>query len=146
MSSKDRLGSSALSAVCFLAACATTPEEEAARADAQAQLSAEIGARKGKPVNQVCPLSSDGWRALGEDTILLEARSEWYMAYLSGTCDPASASMLVRSGTGSSCLSRGDTIFTSRPRSGERCVITAIHEWDDAAAETPSVSTTPTEE
>ena len=77
-------------------------------------------------------MSGDRW---GNDAILLEARGEWYLAELSGTCDPESAfaAIATRRGPGTSCLSRGDEVFTGPPRSGGRCVITALYEWDDEA-------------
>ena len=77
-------------------------------------------------------MSGDRW---GNDAILLEARGEWYLAELSGTCDPESAfaAIATRLGPGTSCLSRGDEVFTGPPRSGGRCVITALYEWDDEA-------------
>lgn len=135
MSSKSSLGLSALFGVCLLAACATTPEQEAARAEAQALIDAEITARQGAAVTRVCPRGSNSWKALGDDIILIEAGGEWYMVELSGTCNPDSAfaAIATRSASGSSCLSRGDDIFTGRPRSGERCMITALYEWDDEA-------------
>ena len=135
MSSKSSLGLSVLVGVCLLAACATSPEQEAARVEAQAHIDAEITARQGEAVNRVCPRGNDSWKALGDDVILLEAGGEWYMAELSGTCDPDSAfaAIATRSASGSSCLSRGDNVFTGPPRSGERCVITALYEWDEEA-------------
>ena len=127
-----------------VAACATTPEEDTARADAQAQIDAEILARKGETVSRVCPRGSDGWKALGDDVLLLEAGDEWFMAELAGTCDPetAFAGIVTRSSPASSCIERGDDIFTGRPRSGGRCVITALYAWDvdaDVAQPDPAV-------
>ena len=123
-----------------LAGCATTPEQDAARAAEAARIDAEIAARRGGAVSQVCPRGSDGWRALGDDILLLEARGDWYMLELAGTCDPegAFAGIVTRSRGGSSCLSRGDDIFTGRPREGGRCTITAIHAWDAEPEAAPS--------
>lgn len=140
MSSKISLGLSTLLGVGLLAACATSPEQEAARAEAQALIDAEVTARQGEPVTRVCPRGSNSWKALRDDIILMEAGGEWYMAELSGACDPDSAfaAIATRSASGSSCLSRGDNVFTGRPRSGERCVITALYEWDEEAKAPPS--------
>ncbi|GGD11378.1 DUF6491 family protein [Aquisalinus flavus] len=133
----------ALLGVCVLTACSSTPEQAAERAQAQAVVSAEINARQGKAVGQICPRGSDGWRMLGDDAVLLEARGEWYMAELSGMCNPASAfaGLATRSGTGSSCLARGDKLLTGSPRSGEVCVITGLYDWDEAAEVAASTST-----
>lgn len=144
MPSKSNIGMSALFGVCVLAACAATPDQRAARAEAQALLDAEISARQGESVSQVCPRSNDGWEALGDDVVLIEAGGEWYMAEVSGSCDPDSAfaGIATRSGPGSSCLQRGDTIFTGRPRKGGgRCVITALYAWNKAAEAAPSTAT-----
>jgi hypothetical protein len=147
MSSKSFLGLSPLLGVCLLAACATSPEQEAARAEAQALIDAEITARQGEAVTRVCPRGSDSWKALGDDVILLEAHGKWYMAELSGTCNPdsARAALVTRGASASSCLSRGDDIFTGRPRSGERCVITALYEWNEEAKASISEAATPVE-
>lgn len=125
----------ALLAGLVLTACATTPDQDAAIAEAQALRNAEISARRGEAVSRICPRSSDGWKALGDDILLLEARGEWYMAELSGTCDPDSAfaSIVTRDRSGTSCLARGDEIFIGPPRSGGRCVITALYAWDEDA-------------
>lgn len=148
MSTIRPIGLSVLLGVCLLAACATTPEEAAALAEAEARVAGEISARQGKAVTQVCPRGSDGWKALGDDILLLEARGKWYMAELSGTCDPDATVTLAapRTGAGSSCLQRGGDIFTGHPRSGERCVITALHEWDEDAETEPAAIPDPVEE
>lgn len=134
MSPISNIGVSALLVGLVLAACATTPERDAI-AEAQALRNAEISARRGEAVSRICPRSGDGWKALGDDILLLEARGEWYMAELSGTCDPDSAfaSIVTRNRSGTSCLARGDDIFIGRPRSGGRCVITALYAWDEDA-------------
>ncbi|MEL6569336.1 MAG: DUF6491 family protein [Pseudomonadota bacterium] len=117
----------------LIAACAATPEQQAALEDEQARLEAEIAARQGEPQSRICPRGSDDWKALGDNVVLLEARGEWFMVELAGTCDPddAFAGIATRSSPGSSCLSRGDEIFTGLPRSGERCTITSIHGWNE---------------
>lgn len=145
MSYQKSVGLIAVLGICALSACAATPEEETSRAEAQALIDAEISSRRGAAVSQICPRSRDSWRALGDDILLLEARGEWYMAELAGTCDPDTAFSVIatRSRTSSSCLSRGDDIFTGRPRSGERCVITAIYEWDEDAEVASTKSTLP---
>ncbi|WP_369814684.1 DUF6491 family protein [Brevundimonas sp. AAP58] len=143
MSSTAKVGLSASLCACLLAACATSNEQQAARSEAEALRLAEINARQGQAMNQICPGRSDGWRPLGNNSVLLEARGEWYMAELSGTCDPESAfaAIATRRGPGTSCLSRGDQVFTGPPRSGGRCVITALYEWDDEAdASLPSAT------
>ena len=135
MSSRVKIGLSAPLGACVLAACATTSEQQAARLESESLRLAEISARQGQAVSQICPRGSDGWRPLGSHAVLLEARGHWYMAELSGTCDPESAfaAIATRRGPGSSCLSRGDQVFTGPPRSGGRCVITAIYEWNEQA-------------
>lgn len=135
MPSVKLTGLSSLLSLCLLAACATTPEQQAARAAEAARINAEIAARQGEAVNSVCARSSDGWRALRDDVLLLEARGDWYMLELAGACNPEAAfsAIVTRSRSGSSCLGRGDVILTGRPRRGERCTITAIHQWDEAA-------------
>lgn len=139
---------SILLCVCLLAACVTAPEEEAARAEAQSQIEAEISARQGEAVNRICPRGNDGWKALRDDILLLEASGDWYMAKLSGACDPDSAFAVIatRTDLGSSCLQRGDDIYTGRPRSGGRCVITGLYEWDEDAEIDPATSAGPVEE
>lgn len=126
----------ALLCASLLAACTTTPEEQAARAEAQALVEAEIAARKGEPVNRVCPRGNDDWKALGDDVLLMEAGDAWYMLELAGPCDPGSAftGIATRSSPASSCLSRGDRVFTGPPRSGARCTITGLFEWDEDAS------------
>lgn len=135
MSSEVKTGLSAVLGAFILAACSTTTEQQVARADSEALRHTEISARQGQAVSQICPRGSDGWRPLGDNAVLLEARGEWYMAELSGTCDPetAFAAIATRRGPGSSCLSRGDQVFTGPPRSGGRCVITALYAWDEMA-------------
>lgn len=130
----------------FSAACATSPEQEATREAERAQLEAEIASRQGDQVNRICPRSSiDGWKPLGDDGLLIEAgQNDWYQVELAGTCDPEQAfnAFATPGIPGSSCLRRGDNVFTGRPRSGGRCVITAIYEWDeDAAIEQPDDAT-----
>jgi hypothetical protein len=148
MSRVSNIGLSALLGVCVLAACTTTPEEEAERTKAQALLDAEISAHKGEAVSQICPRGSDGWKALGDNIVLLEARGDWYMAELSGTCDPDSAfrGIATRSGPGSSCLARGDRILTGPPRGGGRCTITALYQWNEDTEAAPSADATPVKE
>jgi hypothetical protein len=135
---------SALLGVLALAACATTPEQQVARTETEARLNAEIKARQGRSVSQICPRGSDGWQPLGDDAVLLEARGDWYLIELSGACDTGSATagIATRGGPGSGCLARGDAIFTGRPRSGGRCVITALYEWNEDA-EVPAPAGTP---
>jgi hypothetical protein len=145
MSVQGKIGLSALFGAVVLVACAATPEQKTAREEAQSRLDAEIKANRGDAVSQICPRGSDGWKTLGDKTILLEARGGWYMAELAGACDPdgAVAGIATRSTSGSSCLSRGDRIATGRPRSGERCVITALYKWNAEAESAPSKSATP---
>lgn len=145
MTRASEIGLGALLGICVLAACATTPEQQAARTEAEARLNAEISARKGKSVTQICPRGSDGWQALGNDAVLLEAQGDWYLVELSGACDTGSAmaGIATRGGPGSGCLGRGDAIFTGRPRSGERCVITALHEWNEDVGVPPPAGTIP---
>ena len=137
-----------LLSVCWLTACTTTPEDAAERARAQSQTEAEISARQGEAVTRICPRGNDGWKALGDDILLLEASGDWYMAELSGACDPGSAFTVIatRPSTGSSCLQRGDDIYTGRPRSGGRCVITGLYEWDEDAELIPAATADPVEE
>ena len=66
--------------------------------------------------------------------MLIEAQRHWHYVELVGSCDPDTAfsAIVTRSSGATSCLERGDDVFTGRPRyGGGRCVITAIHEWDD---------------
>ncbi|MEM9939420.1 MAG: DUF6491 family protein [Pseudomonadota bacterium] len=118
-----------------LAACTTSPEEQAAQADAKAEIEAEISARQGESVSRVCARDVDEWEALDDDTVLLQNGDEWLMITLIGTCDPDSAlrGIVARTGIGSSCLERGDEIFTAGPRLNERCVVTGLYEWDAEA-------------
>lgn len=145
MSSSRAVGLTLPLAVCVayvLAACAITPEQDAARVEAEARLNAEISVRQGPAVSRICPRNSDGWEALGDDVLLLEASGGWYMAELAGTCNPGSAFAVLatRTGAASSCLRRGDDIFTGRPRRGQRCVITALYEWNQDAEVEPAAS------
>lgn len=135
MSFASQVGLRALVGVCALAACTTTPEQEVSHADAQAVLNAEIGVRQGETVSRICPRGDDGWRALDDNRVLLEAQGEWYLAELSGTCDPDTAfgGIATRSGPGSTCLARGDRVSAGRPRSSGRCFISALYKWDDDA-------------
>ena len=122
-------------AFAFATACTTSPEQEAAQAEAQAKQDAEIAARKGDAVSRFCPRPNDGWQAFGDDMILMEGGTDWYLVELLGTCDPEGAfnAIATRSPVGSSCIERGDDVYTGRPRAGERCVITAIYAWDKSA-------------
>lgn len=142
---KRLVGLSAMLGICMLAACTTSPEEEAGRAEAQARFDAAVTARKGESVSRICPGSSDGWKALGDNALLMEARGEWYLAELSGSCDPDStfAVLATRTGSASSCLQRGDDIFTGRPRMGGRCMITGLYKWnEDTGEESPASANT----
>jgi len=120
---------------CCLASCATSPERAEMLAAEEASRIAEIELRQGESVTRVCPRGNDGWEALGDDVLLLEAGDDWFMAELSGTCDPESTfgGIATRSSTGSSCIARGDNVFTGRPRSGGRCMITGLYAWDKEA-------------
>lgn len=148
MSSGKLVGLSALMGLFVLAACATTPEQETARAQAQAKIDAEISLRQGPSVSRVCPGGNDDWRALDDDILLLEARDQWYMVELSGPCDPDSAfgGIVTRTSGGSSCIARGDDVYTGPPRSGARCVITGLYEWDEDAEPQPAASADPVED
>jgi len=125
-------GITLLSAV--LVGCTTSPEDVAAKAETTKQQEKEIASSKGETVPRICPRSSDGWRALDGKRMLIEAQGQWYYLELVGSCDPDSAfsAITTRSSGASSCLERGDDVFTGRPRyGGGRCVVTAIHEWKD---------------
>ena len=115
----------------ILSSCASSPEQVAA----QAQLEAEIAAKQGEAVNRICPRGSDGWKSLDQKRMLLEASGDWYMLELLGTCDPDAAfsGIMTRSSSATSCVERGDDVFTGRLRDRERCVITSIYLWDDDA-------------
>jgi len=125
----------AASGTFMLAACETTPEQQAEQAEAEAAVEAEIALRKGEAVNRVCPRGSDDWTSLGDDALLFEAGDETYMVELLGTCDPEStaAAIVSRGSAGTSCIERGDQLLTGGPRTGERCTITGIYEWDEDA-------------
>jgi len=115
-----------------LAGCQTAGD----RTERQERLEAEIAARQGAEVDRICfARSVNGWRSLGRDALLLrEGVSDWYKVDLAGTCDPEWAFNAIGLETrpaGSSCLSRGDHISTPDAPIGGRCVITAIHEWDE---------------
>ncbi len=112
-----------------LVGCSTSSEQKTARELEQAWLDSEIEARQGAEVGRVCTRRNVGWRSFGDDALLLEADGQWYRLKLAGTCDPERAFATIAS-RGSSCVRRGDSVFTSRPRDRERCVITAIYEWD----------------
>ncbi|MEL6829254.1 MAG: DUF6491 family protein [Pseudomonadota bacterium] len=122
---------------CILAACTTTPEQQAALNQEALRLEAEIAKRQGESVNRICPLGSADWKPFGSDALLIEAKGDWYKIDLIGTCDPDSAfgAIANKGSIGSSCIERGDTILTALPRDHERCTITAIHQWDDTAAD-----------
>lgn len=120
--------------VAALGACTTTQA-----ADRQARLAAEIKARQGEPVNQICfTRSIDGWKSLGRKSLLLsKGVNEWYKLDLSGTCDPQwafNAIGIETHPTGALCLSKGDEIKTfNNPGQHETCFITDIYKWNDKA-------------
>lgn len=122
-----------------LVGCSTSPEQNAAYEKEEAQRQAEIAARQGPAVTRICPGRSDGWQAFGKDALLREAGGRWYRVELAGACDPEQvfAGLATRGSPGSSCVQRGDRVFTARPRDGERCTITAIHEWNNAQGARP---------
>jgi hypothetical protein len=117
-----------------LAGCQTAAD----RAGRQDRLEAEIAARQGAEVDRICfARSVNGWRPLGRDALLLRHSGDrWYKVDLAGTCDPEWAFNAIGIETrpaGSSCLSRGDHISTPDTPTDGRCVIIAIHEWDEDA-------------
>jgi len=119
----------------MLAACMTAPE---GRRD-QATLDAEVAARQGEQVDRICfTREIDGWRALGEDAVLLEKGvNDWYKLDLAGTCEPEWAFETIALRTrpaGSLCVSEGDAIQTLGMPGDGTCFISAIHEWDEDAA------------
>lgn len=124
----------ALAGAATLAGCQTAEDY----AEREARLQAEIDARQGPEASQVCfTRSINGWRALGDDAVLVRARvDDWYKLDLAGTCDPEMAFNAIALETrpaGSSCVSRGDRISTPDAPVGGQCVITRIHEWDEEA-------------
>lgn len=125
-----------------LAGCSTSLEEKPSHQSVQVAQEAEIAARQGESVSRVCPGRNDGWKAFGDDAVLVEAEGEWYRIELAGTCDPDSAFVGI---AGSSCVSRGETMITARPRYRERCWIKAIYKWDvsEQEAASPGVSAKP---
>lgn len=135
MSSSRLAALFAVSGMLILAACETTPEQQAEQAEAKAMVEAEIALRKGEAVNRICPRGSDDGTSLGDDALLIEARGEMYMVELLGTCDPetTAAALVSRGSAGTSCVERGDQLLTGGPRTGERCTIMGIYEWDEDA-------------
>lgn len=126
-----------LAGAAVLAGCQTS-ENYAEREDA---LQAEIAARQGAEVNQICFMRNiNGWRELGDNALLVrEGIDDWYKLDLAGTCDPEWAFNAISIETrpaASSCLTRGDHISTPDASFTGRCVITGIHEWN-ADAEVP---------
>ena len=127
----------------LLAACAST--DYAKQEDAQRQ--AEIAARQGASVSQVCfTRNIDSWRALGRNAVLIrKGLRDWYKLDLVGTCEPEWAILAIgiRSPAGSSCISRGDRVDTfSREPVSTTCMITDIHIWNDKAPVPPPAKQT----
>ncbi len=118
----------------LVAGCAAVPSAE----EREARLAAEIEARQGEQIDRICfSRSIDSWREFGDDDVLVrEGVNDWYRLELSGTCDPGLALTTIglRTSGGSSCLHRGDRVVTNTNGFPGRCFITAIYEWDEAAA------------
>ncbi|MBI1365742.1 MAG: hypothetical protein GC153_07255 [Alphaproteobacteria bacterium] len=123
----------------LLAGCETTGY--ASQEEAQRQ--AEIAARQGASVGQVCfTRNIDGWRELGRNAILIRrGLKDWYKLDLVGSCDPrwAMSAIGIRTQPGGGCITRGDHIetYTNTPIKGS-CVITGIHEWNEDAPVPPA--------
>lgn len=116
-----------------LAGCQTAEQY----ADRENRLQAEIAARQGAEVNQICfTRSIDGWRELGDDALLVrEGIDDWYKLDLAGVCAPdwAFNAIAIETRTGSSCLTRGDHVTIPNSPLDGRCTIMSIHEWDEEA-------------
>ena len=101
---------------------------------------AEIDPRQGEAVDRVCFIRNiDNWRSLDRRSVLVERGiNDWYKLDLIGVCDPDAAfnSIALRSRGGSSCLRRGDTVFTDEFGGDvRRCSVRAIYRWDMDAGE-----------
>jgi len=124
----------ALAAACLAAACAYTPQ----KSTDQAAIDAEIAARQGEAVDNICfTRDINGWRELGDSAVLVQKGvNDWYKLDLIGTCRPDQAFNAIAIRTRPSagfCLSKGDTVTTYTTPMAEQCAISAIHKWDEKA-------------
>jgi hypothetical protein len=125
----------ALIAVASMAAACQTAEQ---RAQTSAALEREIAARQGEEVDRVCFTGNiNSWRPLGRDAVLVrQSVRDWYKLDLLGACQPDWALTTIALRTrpsGSSCLTRGDTLITNEPNVRSSCFIDAIHVWNEDA-------------
>jgi hypothetical protein len=122
-------------AALILAGCATARDQTNTTRDA------EIAAKQGKEVRQICFAQNiNGWRAFGRDSVLLQKGvNDWYRVELTGSCEPERAFNVIALRSrpaGSPCLSRGDNIDTPDIAGGQSygsCFISKIYEWDEKA-------------
>jgi Family of unknown function (DUF6491) len=131
---KPAIAICAVAAALLTAACAYTPQKPGD----QAAIDAQIAARQGKEVDNICfTRDIHGWRELGDHAVLVEKGvNDWYKLDLTGTCRPDWAFNTIALRTrpsGSLCLTRGDTVATYTLPGGETCFINAIHQWDEKA-------------
>lgn len=128
----------ALSALLFAAACSTTTDEtdpDAWRTDA----------RLGEQVNRICFSSSiDNFRETTRNTVIVEKGvNDEYLIETMGSCYELQGAMSLSLDTfgGSSCISKGDSIYAYDSVFGPdqtdlapvRCPISAIYEWHEDA-------------
>lgn len=130
------------------AACQATPEQQAARATADAETEALIALRQGAEIDRLCFTNNiRGWSELSRSAILLEEGvNDWYKIDLTGTCRPEwafNAIGIVSRPAGSSCLSRGDRLITDDETVPGVCYVDRIYEWDETKELAPASSTPP---
>ena len=135
---KPVLISAAVSALVIAASCSTTADEtdpDAWRTDA----------RLGEQVNRICFSSSiDNFRKATRNTVIVEKGiNDEYLIETVGSCYELRNAMSISLDAfgGSSCISKGDSIYAFDSVFGPdetdlapvRCPISAIYEWNEDA-------------
>lgn len=119
--------------VMALAGCATP--------DSSARSDAEPDPRQGERVSQLCFTQGiNGWSeapGMRDAIILTKGVRDRYLVTTSGVCDVDDAFYQIgfQERFGSSCLSRGDKIYTDATFSVGACYIREIYEWNEDAVE-----------
>lgn len=133
-------------AAAMLAACSSAPAEDEI-------MDWQTDARLGEEVDRICfSQSIDNFRAATRDTVIVEKGvSDEFLIETMGSCYDLKHAQSISLDTfsGSSCLSRGDSIFAYDSAFGPdsnditpiRCPIRAIYEWDEDALEDEEAET-----
>lgn len=142
-----------LAAPIILSACATDPNAEPRPKGVERYAD---DPRLGEEVKRVCFTSTiDGFSENERDTVVVRKGMDHYLIEVFGSCNALEHAQLVGFDSHMSCLSKGDSLVVSEsiagPRNeglgGQRCMITAIYDWDpDATDEAEASEESPSEE